>query len=203
MIDISEYGTTQTRQTAAPVDSIPLSSTNRQAREVARMVTGGQMIVDAPYQRPSVWGLTQRINLVRSWLSRTPVPAIIINDRMHSRWRGDNTPYLDGVSPAYAVIDGKQRVETAIAWFDSEFAVPASWFPAEEVAETIETPDGPYVTFEGLTLRGQRFFSNSAMLPVAEGSLDTVAAEAALYVQVNTSGTEQTPEDIARATSHT
>lgn len=186
-----------TRQTSQPIEALDLSSTNRQVRELVNLVRSGDMTLDAPYQRPSLWSEDQRINIVLSWLQRTPIPAIIINDRGNSRWTGTKAWEDGGFS--YAVIDGKQRMEAAVAWFTDDLAVPASWFPADEIEQSYDTDDGPYVTVSCLTVRGQRLIAQRAMIPVAEGSLSSEAAEAALYVQVNTSGTPQSDGAIANA----
>lgn len=199
-MDTHDYTTPVTRQTDGPIESLPLDASNRQARELARMVQEGILTLDAPYQRPSVWGLEQRVNLVRSWLSRTPIPAVILNDRARSSWQDDDN-YLTGRGVIMACVDGKQRIETAIAWFNSEFAVPASWFPADYVAETVETADGPYVYFNGLIEAEQRGFAFSASIPVATGHMNSTAEEAALYVRLNTGGIDQTDADIDNARS--
>lgn len=191
-----------TRQTAAPLDSLSLGTTNRQARELARLAHGGEMDVAPPYQRAPVWSLDQRIALVKSWMQGIPVPGIMINDRGGYAWRRANgeSPLDTGVG-IYAVVDGRQRVETAIAWFYGDLAVPASWFPADEVETTVETDDGPYVTFSGLTARGQMFTSTKFMLPMTEAKLATITDEADLYLLVNGGGTPQTEADLDRAAS--
>lgn len=172
-----------TLQTATPIERESLHASNRRAREVARYIEDGGLILDPPYQRPSVWKLPQRQALVRSWLGGLPVPAVVLNDR----------------KATYAVVDGKQRIETAIMWFAGEFSVPASWFKPEYINETVDTDDGEYVTYIGLTEEGRRSMHSDAMLPVIETKLATVEEEAELYDRLNTSGTEQTAEDIENA----
>jgi hypothetical protein len=148
------------------------------------------MVLDAPYQRPSVWTIAQRQNLVRSWLSGIPVPAVIVNNRWDGPWGPDR---------GYAVVDGKQRLETAVAWFEGELAVPASWFQPADYTETTATGDGPYVTYNQLSDARRRLLSNRAQLPMLEAHLDSLRAEAELYDLVNTGGTNQRDEDIDRA----
>lgn len=172
-----------TLQTSAPLTRRSLSASNRSAREVARQATDGDLILDPPYQRPSVWSELQQRMLVRSWAESLPIPAVTVNDRGHE----------------YAVVDGKQRIETAVAWFTGQLTVPATWFPTDWVGQTTITDDGPYVTFTGLTVKGQRLHAAEAFLPVIEAHLDTVAEEAELYVRLNTSGTEQATGDIQNA----
>lgn len=190
------------RQTEAPIKHRSMHASNRQAREVARLASGGEMDLNPPYQRPSVWTQDQRINLVRSWLSGVPVPAVIINTRGgNPAWEVGPKRRVPG-GHYYAVVDGKQRIETAVAWFEGDLAVPASWFDPEVVETTVETDDGPYVTYTGLTVVGQRHMSNGAMLPVIEAAASSIEEEADLFLLVNTGGTAQSGDDLANAAAH-
>lgn len=202
-IDLTDTANrTGTRQTEAPIRHRNMHATSRMAREVARLVTDGDMTLDAPYQRPSVWTRDQQIGLVKSWCSGVPVPAVIINTRGgNPAWESGAERSLPG-GHYYAAVDGKQRIETAVAWFSGDLAVPASWFEAGQVAHTVETDDGPYVTYTGLTLPGQRLMSNHAMLPVIEAAANSIEEEADLYLLVNTGGTTQTEDDLANAASY-
>lgn len=182
-----------TRQTPFPLEHLSLGATNRFVDFFIRSVARDDMLLDAPYQRGDVWTLDQRIGLVRSWLMGLPIPAVIINDR--SRWSSAS----DTLEPSYAVIDGKQRILTAIAWAVGEFAVPASWFPADRIETTEHTDDGPYVRYTGLNRVGQRFSDNRCVLPCAESRLGSVVEEAAVYLLVNGEGTPQTDADMANA----
>lgn len=188
-----------TFQTAAPLSHQSMTSSQRSAREYARLANDGELDVSPSYQRGSVWSVEQRVNLVRSFLLGVPIPAIIINDRGTHAWevRNGSTPMSTGVG-IYAAIDGKQRLETTVAWFNGDLPVPASWFPAEEVEQTVPTADGPYVTYKGLTLTGQRLLANRAMLTVVEAQLPSEQAEANMYLLVNGAGVAQTDEDYAR-----
>jgi hypothetical protein len=188
-------GAEMTRQTDAPVDHQTLNATNRPVTFFIQFAADGQIDLSPAYQRGRVWTTDQRIALVYSWLSGVPIPAVILNDRTYAGWRrnGDTTAY------AYAVIDGKQRIETAIAWVSGDFAVPASWFDPEFVETTEQTEDGLYVRFTGLTEIGRRFAMRHASLPCAEGRLDSIAAEARVYQLVNGGGTPQTAADMNNA----
>ena len=188
-----------TRQTARPIERLSLENTYRGARELVRMMRDGLMTADLPYQRDDVWTHDQRIALIRSWLDGTPIPSIIVNDRYTGRWAAANgSPVVEG--PGIAVIDGKQRLETARMWFDSEFAVPASWFDPAEVAATEDTEDGPYVRYSGLTRAEQTSFALvGALLPFATAKVTTVEAEAEIYLRVNGGGTPQAAADMDRA----
>ncbi|TMR06376.1 DUF262 domain-containing protein, partial [Nonomuraea turkmeniaca] len=184
-----------TRQTDRPLEHRSLNATNREAVGLARLVQEGDLLLDTPYQRGDVWTLDQRIALVKSWLLGLPIPAMIINDRMTSAWERDGER-----TPAYAMIDGKQRTLTAIAWYNGDFAVPASWFPSDQI-ETVEDTnnDGPYVRFNGLTIVGQRRFMRMAQIPVCEARVSTLREEAEVFLLVNGSGTQQQEADLARA----
>lgn len=190
----SEVGLGQTMQTSAPLSRIPVDMAAREAYGIVTGIRDGEIIVDAPYQRQSVWDDTQRRNLIRSHLEGTPIPALIINTRSaHGRngeWDGD---YRD------SVVDGRQRVETMVKWFDSELTVPASWFPADQVADSEQTDDGPYVCFNHLTKTGQLYFKRAAVFPVAESRLPSLRDEAELYLRLNSAGTAQTDEDLDNA----
>lgn len=189
-----------TLQTDAPLVHMSLSPNNRPWRHVVSLAAEGWLVLDPPYQRASVWTLDQRRNLVRSSLLGVPIPAIIVNDRCTRGWRANmgESP-LDTGSGLYAVIDGKQRAETVIAWMHSEFTVPASWFDPDWVETTEDTDDGPYVRYSGLTRKGQRLFDNRAILPQIEAQMPSLAAEADLYLLVNTGGTAQSEQDLTNA----
>lgn len=191
-----------TRQTATPFDHISLNPTYRAADGLVRLIAEGSMLLDPPYQRGSVWTLDQRIALVESWLRGLPAGVVILADRGTELWRRANRgadPYETGKG-IWAVIDGKQRLTTAIAWFSSEFAVPASWVPEDYVAKTEDTDDGPYFRFNGMTDKGRRFMQNYCSLMVAETKdCATEAGEARFYLLVNGGGTPQTEADMANA----
>jgi hypothetical protein len=190
-----------TRQTAAPLDVLSLSTGDRQISELARSFRESFGVdMNPPYQRGRVWTEDQKIGLVRSWLTGTPTGVVILNDRATPGWDDANgtSGYDDGL-PVYACIDGQQRLTTAYDWFDDAFAVPASWFAAEDVTVTEDTDDGPYVRWSGLTLPRQRHFKNRAHLTVATAHVNTVQEEAAVYVLVNGGGTPQTDADMDNA----
>lgn len=187
-----------TYQTPAPIERLRLENSYRSARELVNMMRDGLMTADLPYQRGDVWTLAQRMELVRSWLSGTPIPSVIINDRWNADWAAANGPVGD--EPGYAVIDGKQRLETARMWYDGELAVPASWFPPAEVLNFEETGDGEYVRYSGLSKAAQTSFALTvALFPFAAAKVATVRDEAAIYGRVNGGGTPQSDEDMDRA----
>jgi hypothetical protein len=184
-----------TSQTTGPLVRMNLRPYVCQAREVARR----ELLLDPPYQRGSMWSVDQQVALVRSWLLGLPVGAVVLNDRTTTDWTTRN----GGVrAEVYAVVDGRQRIETAQAWFFGDLAVPASWFPSVDVLTTHPTHDGPYVTYAGLSDSARRHVAFSCSLPVIETSVLTVQAEAEIFLLVNSGGTRQTPADLANALAH-
>lgn len=181
-----------TRQLAQPIRHLSLTPTNRMAVDVYHMIKKGRIVLAPPYQRGSVWTTDQRMDLMYSYLSGYTVGVVVFNDRMSARW-GKNFEI------AYAVIDGKQRLETIAAWFDGELAIPASWIPEKFIATTRDTGDGPYVTVNDLTENGAAYVESCMPLPVVTAQLATLAAEAEIYRLVNTGGTAHTPDELARA----
>lgn len=194
------YDVTATRQTDQPLHDWRLTgASNREAHGIVTTMLD-QMDLNPPYQRGTVWTTDQRIALVKSWMMGVPIPALVLNDRHTPAWQAANgTAVYDGDMPGYVVVDGKQRLETAIAWFANRLAVPASWFPADRVARTEDTPDGPYVRYNGLTVVGRRFTKHRWHFPVIEAQLPTIQAEAELYLLVNGGGTQQSAQDMERA----
>lgn len=184
-----------TRQTLEPLDEFRRNISARNTREIANLATSGDLLIETPYQRGSVWTPDQRIALIRSLMTGVPIPSIIWNDRMNPWWRKVN----GRAEAAYALIDGKQRVETLVAWYGGKLAVPASWFAADAIAKTKDTDDGPYVTYTGLTRPEQLGFALNTTIPVCEARLTRVEDEANVFLLVNGGGTPQTDADMARA----
>jgi hypothetical protein len=174
-----------------------LTVTNRTAREIAGFLTDGLLTVDTPYQRTSVWTLDQRRNLIRSWLLGVPIPAVLVNDRSAGPWtRATGRP--DEHSPVLAAIDGRQRIETAQMWFGGTLGVPSTWFPADDL--TVDNSYGGLINYRDLTRAARSHMALSrAFQPIAEAQLATLAEEAEVYLLVNSAGTSQTAEDLARA----
>ena len=182
-----------TEQTEAPIEQLRLNSTHRLASWFHH--SADLFEIDPPYQRGSVWSVDQRRGLVKSFLMGVPVPAIVVNRRDQAMgWVGGG----DGRT-FYAVVDGKQRIETIRAWFSGELAVPATWFDADRVVSTVEADDGPYVRFDGLSDTGRRLTDTRFGIPVVEASVTSVAAEAELYLLLNGAGTAHSDADMANA----
>jgi hypothetical protein len=188
------------RQTVLPLKNLQLSLTNEPITQLVRQVDSGRMELNPPYQRPDVWTMDQRINLIHSVMTSVPIPAIITN------FRGYKTKTYR------AVIDGKQRLTTLSMWMSDHFMVPATWFEADEIERitcVMEQADavtrfaygddtGPYVRYGDLTDHGQMRFDIASM-PVAMAHGKTVRVEAEIYLRVNGYGTPQTDDDMANA----
>lgn len=193
-----------TMQTAKPLTELHMGTLNTSLAQIqgwAKRDVGLDM--EQPYQRGDVWGLIRRRNLIRSFLMGVPIPSLILNDRFSAKFRepGYAEQWLPadrkghgGRAWAYAVVDGKQRVTTVLMYYRDEFAVPASWWMLNEVQTTVETDDGPYVTFSGLSPKGQGRF-DFAPIAVAMGRFPTLAGERFVFDLVNYGGVPQGAKD--------
>lgn len=184
-----------TLQTAEPLSSVLANLYSKPAQELWAQARDNTLDVAPKYQRPSVWTFEQRALLIRSFIIGLPIPAIIINARWR-RWR--QTAMQEEGGYLTAVIDGRQRLEAIFAWLNGDLAIPASWFPADEVEATEATDDGDYVRINGLR-NGARRYGAMWIVPTVEAELATLAEEADMYGTVNTAGTPQTDTDIALA----
>ncbi len=180
--------------TERPLPHLSLSATNRPVDYFVHNVRRGRLLLDAPYQRGSVWTTVQRGNLIRSLLMGIPVPAIVLNRRLTDAWEQAN-----GYSPHIAaVVDGKQRIEAMTAWFDGEFAVPSTWFRPGWLRDDLVVNDRTWASFTDLTDKGRRGFED-AQFACVEAQVNTVQDEAQIYLLVNGAGTAQTDDDMANA----
>ena len=182
-----------TRQTRAPLTRLPTTAGLWSIEEYTSRIRRGEMLLDPPYQRGPRWSDQQRIDLMRSWLQGVPVPAAVLNERMSPVWQRTDPD----LRVSYSVVDGLQRLETALAWQDGHLAIPASWLPADWIHTTEITDDGPYLRVTGL--HNPRRVDRLMDLPCVRARLTSVAAEAALYLLVNGAGTPQSTADLARA----
>jgi hypothetical protein len=182
-----------TRQTSQPLTRLRTTTALWEIDEYVTRIRRGEMLLDPPYQRGPRWGTGLRIDLMRSWLQGAPIPAIVLNDRTGTAWQHP----ASGTSVNYAVVDGRQRLETALAWCDSRLAIPASWLPPDWVHTVEDTDDGPYVRAGGLV--NPRKIRRLMDLPCVRASLPDIAAEASLYLLINGAGTPQSTADLARA----
>lgn len=140
-------------------------------------------ILDTPYQRQSVWNDEQRINLVRSLMLGVPIGAVTLNVTGNS-------------ARPYAVVDGRQRIETIRSWFADGFASPTDWWTDEELlGSPADYPDG--VRYSDLTSLGRMRCKTRWKLPANEARLPA-DQEPGLYLLVNFSGVAQTDQDRER-----
>lgn len=142
-------------------------------------------LLDPPYQRQSVWSPEQRVNLIRSFLLGVPIGSVILNDRFKA-----------GVGYHFAVVDGRQRIETVRAWFAGAVAVPTSWWTDEDLGAPRDQL-GDTVTVNDLSEVAVRDCKRRWQLPAAEARLPE-QAEPDLYLLVNFGGVAQTDDDRAR-----
>lgn len=189
-----------TRQTTEPLSRLPINASSMPLTNLVQYVENGRIDISPPYQRGDAWTDDQRVALVYSWLTGATVPSITINDRSGQVWI-DTDAFDIGRTDVgiWAVIDGRQRLTTAAMWMRGEFAVPASWFPADCLAVTEETPDGLYVRYTGLTERGRARSTDRTIIPVGIGEFASVQAEAGIYLLLNGGGTPQTDADMDNA----
>jgi hypothetical protein len=170
----------------APLPRLSLQSYNHTAQHFSVEREDDFFDLDTPYQRGSVWDEPRRQALIRSMMMGLPVGAVVINKRGY---------HLD---KPYAVVDGKQRIETLRAWETDQFAVPRHWFEDRYVEE----PDSsdPDIRFSELSVIGRRHWQNRP-LPTLEANVATIGEEAEIYRLINTGGVEQTESDLANAAS--
>lgn len=171
--------------------------------------------LNAPYQRGSVWTVEMRRRLIRSLLHGI-VPGSIYLSKIHY---DRDRPWV-----AARVVDGKQRIETVQAFHAGQFAVPADWWADEDLGPDV--PDDGMVTINHLSKQGRRRFETTT-LPAVEidftgdwtdvgagngttGSArqyvirtrtpdEVLAAEAAVYLLLNTGGIDHTDADLEEA----
>ncbi|MGW8431499.1 DUF262 domain-containing protein [Curtobacterium citreum] len=150
-----------------------------------------ELILDAPYQRGSVWNDTRRANLIKSVLLGLPTGNITINTQPY----GPNSP-----TAVVNVVDGKQRIEALRGFVGSEYPIPAAWLPEHEVAETTNVAGwpAPGVYFKDTSIAFQRSFARTPFT-VVEAHLGSVEEEAELFRLINAGGVEQTEETMAHA----
>lgn len=173
-----------------------LNPSNRTAREVARFFVP-QAEMNPEYQRDHVWTTEQRVALVKSWIMGVPTGAVVINDRSTSAWKQNTGDDVYESGKIWAVVDGKQRIETARQWFNDELRVPRAWFDESDI-DAFGGPDG-VVSYRGLSEVTQRLQGNRFQLPVVEARLPSPQEEARLFLLLNGGGTAQQADVMDRA----
>jgi hypothetical protein len=151
------------------------------------------LLLDPPYQRAAVWTMEQRTLLMRSLLCGLPVPAAVINDRS----RVEFTESDGRRDERYAVVDGRQRIETLLRWVGEDLPLPASWFDSDYVERTFDDMEGrAFVNASCLTTAGRRLVGHRLRLPTATAQVATLEEEAAIYLLLNAGGVAHTEDDL-------
>jgi hypothetical protein len=137
----------------------------------------GELNIDPPYQRGSVWGSERSVALIES----LTIGSIFLNERPYPEWP--------------VVIDGKQRLLTARGWEESKLIVPSKWFEPVELGVS-----GDWVRFNELSEIGQRRWRNGAHVQVYwskfPGTLEEIEAqERRLFDLINFGGVPQGESD--------
>lgn len=163
-------------------------------------------ILDAPYQRGSVWTTEQKQALVKSLLLGLPIGIITVAKLPYKKDRG-----------TYRVVDGKQRIEAMRAFVAGNLQVSGHWF-SEAQLHAADYRDG-LVTYSYLSQMGERSFENGSVATnefrpdilwgyeasgeqkniTMRSDSEMLRAEAELYGLINHGGTPQTDADKARA----
>ena len=76
----------------------------------------GQLNLDPPYQRRSVWSPKDRRYFIDTILNNYPAPPIFLHKTLDENGRS-----------TYHVVDGKQRLQTIILFRDNKVAIPADF----------------------------------------------------------------------------
>lgn len=136
---------------------------------------------DVDFQRGYVWSLQQKQELILSWLKELPIGTFYINKINPYSQGEDNIEQLqelDGV-----LFDGKQRLTTIISFLKMEFPV----------------------AYQGKELYAKDFSKNvinralSCNVNVCETSFDNKLDLVRYYLDINTSGTPHSRDDIEKA----
>lgn len=185
---------------AEPLSQLALQPSSRNVDYFAVRDNGGLFDLfdlQPAYQRGSVWMLPQRRSLIRSLIRGVPIGSIVVNDRWSLPLDAPELERRFGSLAYYGVIDGKQRIET-IRWFvQGRFTVPADWFRDDLLTPDAVTEDGE-VRHSGLSTIGRRWLSNRSVAEIHTAVAST-AEEADLFTLINSAGTVQAPDDLARA----
>jgi hypothetical protein len=168
-----------------PLKPLQLNTYNRPALTFIKTPTIDMFDLDAPYQRPAVWGDAQRVALIKSMLLNLPIGAVYVNVRN-----------LDNDSP-YVIIDGKQRILAIRDFADSKFGVPADWFFDKDFQAPAE---GELAHYRDLNQIGRNRLMMTT-IATFEANVKTIEEEAEIFMLLNASGVAQTDETLANAAS--
>ena len=79
------------------------------------MKNGGQLELEPPYQRHSVWGLKDKRYFLDTVFRGFLCPPIYLHKT------------ISNGRSLYAVVDGKQRIESVLAFYDNKLSLPADF----------------------------------------------------------------------------
>ena len=160
MIAIKRFGSSRSHEVVALV-----------AERIQNKPGEGRLVVDPPFQRGSVWSLTQKQAWIESMLNDLPLPAIFINRFPfgHPTWGFDDI-----------LIDGRQRIEAIYEFMQDKFSVRGELWSAQ---------GEPF----------KRGFRMTIACPVIYSSFEKESECAEIYVQLLTAGTAHTAEEIEKA----
>lgn len=140
------------------------------------------------YQRPSVWDDARRRDLLRSMFMGLPIGIVILNHRGY------------GNQMIYGVIDGKQRLEALVGFYDNDFGIPADWFDPKNVLETVVEDSVELVYYSGLSAKVASQFLDLSV-PITVAKVAGIPAEAFLFRLINSGGVAQTESTMENALS--
>jgi len=177
-----ELGLVRRARQAPPLEPVKTSQFNFPSEHYTQHPEDFDL--NPPYQRGSVWTEDQRRALIRSMKLGLPIGAVTVNFRGHD------------VALSYAVIDGKQRIETIQAFQRDDFSVPRDWFSDDALVDV--SHDNDHVFLSELSKRERMRFRDFPVLEL-RAEVSSVQAEAEIFTLLNGGGTAQTDESMARA----
>lgn len=154
-----------------PAPKLRYEPTTKTVQDFVNYFENGQLKLDPPFQRKSVWSVRDRAKLIDSLVNGFPVPSIYLHERTEDR------------RIVYDVIDGKQRLESILMFMGrlrgrGRFDAPVLW-PGAEERET--------VNWASLSRRnlGQVLLRYRIPVHVVSGDLAEVIE---LFVRINSTG---------------
>lgn len=154
-------------------------------QDLADLFEKSRMNLEPAFQRYSVWSMADRRLLVNSIFDSIPMPSIYLYRRIGK-----------GGRPIYDVIDGKQRIETILA-FMQRGPVYRSRSPV--VARRTFSDDEPVQDWRWSDLSGsEKNFFLTTQVPVieVEGELSEIIE---LFVRINSTGKKLTSQERRHA----
>lgn len=154
-----------------PAPKLRYDPTTKTVQDLVNYFENGQLKLDPPFQRNSVWAVRDRAKLIDSLVNGFPIPSIYLHERTEDR------------RIVYDVIDGKQRLESILMFMGrlrgrGRFEADVLW-PGGEERET--------VSWASLGRRdlGQVLLRYRIPVHVVSGDLAEVIE---LFVRINSTG---------------